>query len=106
MDIKFMRGQGMSISQVARQTGHTRKTVRRQRKSGDLPCYKARGPRPTVPDPYKDVLEKPFSSGIQNGVVLYERISALGYYGSYGSVKKFLGEEGPESVDVSFYSGP
>jgi len=43
-----------------------------------------------VLDPYRDVLEEPFFSGIKNGVVLYERLSAPGYHGSYGSVKKFL----------------
>jgi len=90
MDIKFMRRQGMSISQIARETGHTRKTVRRYLQSGDVPRYKAREPRPTVLDPYKDILLNLFYSGVQNGVVLYEKISALGYTGSYDSVKKFL----------------
>ena len=79
MDINFMRRQGMSISQIARESGHTRKTVRRHLKSGDIPHYKKRQRRPAVLDPYKDTLVSLFRSGVENGVVLYEKISDMGY---------------------------
>lgn len=90
MDIRFMRRQGMSISQIAQETGRTRKTVRRYLRNGDVPRYSPREPRPTVVDPFRDVLMKLFGLGVQNGVVLHEKISDLGYRGSYDSVKRFL----------------
>ncbi len=90
MDIHLMRRQGMSISKIAHQTGHTRKTVRKYLQSGKVPSYGPREPRPTVLDPYKNMLFNLFDSGVQNGIVLYEKISDLGYGGSYDSVKRFL----------------
>ena len=90
MDIKFMRRQGLNISQISRKTGHTRRTVRRHLESGDIPRYRDREPRRTVLDPFKDVLLSLFWSGVGNGVVLYEKLLDLGYHGSYDTVKKFL----------------
>jgi len=90
MDIHLMRRQGMSISEIARQTGHDRKTIRKYLRSGEVPRYGPRGSRQTVLDGYKDKLVNLFHSGVHNGVVLYEKISDLGYTGSYDSVKKFL----------------
>jgi len=89
MDINFMRRQGMSISQIARETGHTRKTIRRHLRSRDIPHYK-RQPRSSMLDPYKDILLSLFGSGVENGVVLYEKISDMGYKGGYDTVRKFL----------------
>jgi len=90
MDIQLLKRQGMSISQIARETGYTWKTVKRHLHSGDVPRYSPRQPRPTVIDPFKGVVIQLFTSGVQNGVVLYEKLAALGYHGSYDSVKKFL----------------
>ncbi len=80
----------LGISQIAQQTGHTRKTVRKHLGSEDVPRYRARRPRPTLLDPYKDLLLSLFWSGLGNGVVICERISELGYRGSYDTVRKFL----------------
>ncbi len=110
MDINFMGWQGMSISQIARESGHTRKAVRRHLKSGDITYYKKGKPCPAVLDPYKDTLMSLFRSGVQNGVVLYEKISEMGYLGSYESVKKFLTplrqESRRQETTVRFESDP
>lgn len=110
MDMQFLKRQGMSISQIARETGHTRKTVRRYLRSGMVPRYPPRPPRPTVLDPFKEVVLQLFTSGVQNGVVLYEKLAALGYQGGYDSLKKFLtplrAEARQREASVRFETAP
>ena len=90
MDIQFMKRQGMTISEIARETGRSRKTIRKYLERGEAPRYGPRTPRPPVLEPYKEGVSSLFHKGIHNAVVLYERISELGYPGSYTVVKRFI----------------
>ena len=80
--IKDMYGKGMSISEIARQTGHARKTVRKVI-AGDL-LPKRRPPQPARArkiDPYTNYLQRRMSEGVYNTRKLYREIQEQGYPG-------------------------
>ncbi len=51
--------QGMSVSAIARRTGHDRKTIRKYIAKGlEPPAYKPRPPRPTLVSPFETYLRE------------------------------------------------
>ena len=90
--IHDLHRQGLSIQEIARRTGHDRKTVRKYLKAGLAPpVYGPRDPRPSILDPYKDY--------IRGRLAAYERLTAsrllreirgLGYSGGATTVKDFV----------------
>ena len=88
--IKDLHRQGMSISDIARQTGHDRKTVR---KALDEPLMRPRQPRQTARyrlGPYVAYLEKRIEEGVLNASKLYDEIKQQGYEGSRSHLRAFV----------------
>jgi transposase len=91
MDVHDAWIQGKSISEIARQTGRDRKTIRRLLREG---AQAARKPRQisTKLDPFREYLlarmvgEDPVS----NAEVLYDEIRELGYGGGRSILKEFM----------------
>lgn len=54
IEIHQMKASGMSIREIARQTGHGRNTIRRYLCSGEPPRPKPRPPRGSKLDPFKE----------------------------------------------------
>ncbi len=84
---------GVSISEIARQTGHDRKTVRSLPSpagAAESPAPKTVRPRPRKLDPYIPYLEQRIADGVLNGRKLCRELQARGYPGRETQVRMFL----------------
>ena len=90
LDMKSMYKQGMSISEIARRTGHDRKTVRRH-VTGDshLPRYKTRKKGPSKLDPFKEYIKGRIEEHDLSAVRLHEELEKMGYTGGYTILREF-----------------
>src|SRR5712664_1386945 len=91
MDVHDAWVQGKSISEIARQTGRDRKTIRRLLREGTQTARKPRQISSKL-DPFREYLlarmvgEDPVS----NAEVLYDEIHELGYRGGRSILKEFM----------------
>jgi len=99
--IKDMYRKGISISEIARQTGHDRKTVRKAI-NGDLLAPRQKAPPKTRKiDPYTDYLQRRMSEGVYNARKLYREIQARGYPGGLTQVILYLQPFRPPRHEVA-----
>jgi len=110
--VREMARQGVSLSEISRQTGHDRKTIRRVL-SGEEPRLVRRPakPRGSKLDPFRDYLLARLDQGCTNGAVLLEEIVALGYQGRSTVLGDFLAplrqeRRRQQEVTVRFETGP
>lgn len=87
--IKDLHRKGVSISEIARRTGHDRKTVRRAIQS-PLEVRQTRAPRPRKIDPYIEYLEQRMGEGVYNAHKLFGEIQARGYPGGETQVRAYV----------------
>jgi transposase len=90
--IHDLHRQGLSIQEIARRTGHDRKTVRKYLKVGlEAPVYGPRAPRPSILDSYKGYIRGRLETypGLTASRLLRE-IRELGYRGGATTVKDFV----------------
>jgi transposase len=87
--IKELYAQGLSIKAIRRQTGHSRKTIRKYIKQDEPPVYKPRPRRPSKLDPYKEYICGRLKEYPLTAVRLFEEIREQGYDGGYTLVKEF-----------------
>lgn len=88
--IKELHRRGVSVSDIARLTGHDRKTVRaviavplvRQRRPSP--------PRPSKLDPYTAYVEQRLADGVFNAQKLFHELQARGYPGGPSLVRAFV----------------
>ena len=89
--IRHLYREGMSISEIARRTGHDRKTIRKIVQSSELkPPKKARPPRKRKIDPHIPYLLKRIEKGVYNARKLYHEIKKRGYAGKETQVRVFV----------------
>ncbi len=88
--------QGLSISQIARQTGHDRKTIRTYVKNGELPVAKEREKKGSKLDPFKDHIVNKLKEGPFTASRIFKEIQDMGFAGKYTIVKDFVREIRPE----------
>jgi len=107
--IKDLYRKGISISEIARQTGHDRKTVRKAIK-GDLLTPRRKAPPKTRKiDPYTDYLQRRMAEGVYNTRKLYREIQAQGYPGGLTQVILYMQPFRPprqEKATVRFETEP
>ena len=89
--IRELRAEGLSISAIARDTGHSRNTVSKYLRRKEAPRYKPRPPRPGLLDEHKDYVksrldEYPHLSAVR----LLEEIRQKGYTGGYTILKDYV----------------
>lgn len=90
MDIKFLIGQGHSIRQAAKLSGHARNTVRSViRSGGSLRQPENRGRKSKLAD-FKEYLRSRYLETGLSGTRLCEEIRAMGFSGSVSAVRRFL----------------
>ncbi len=90
--LKDLYRQGLSISQIARQTGHDRKTIRTYVKFGELPVTKERTKKGSKLDPFKDHIVNRLKEGPFTASRLFKEIQEKGFTGKYTIVKDFVRE--------------
>ena len=98
MEINILKRQGLSIREIARQTGHSRNTIRKYLRKDQEPEYSERPQRPSVLDPFKPYLQKRIESAKPAwipGTVLYREIQALGYQGKERLVQYYIAQFKP-----------
>ncbi|MBY3757669.1 IS21 family transposase [Azospirillum formosense] len=81
--------QGMSVSAIARRTGHDRKTIRKYIAKGlEPPAYKPRPPRPTLVGPFESYLRERLQAYPELSTKrLLREIRERGYEGGYTILK-------------------
>ena len=95
--IREMYRKGVSISEIARQTGRDRKTIRQAVNAPDLlPPKHPRQVKVCKIDPYAPYLELRMAEGVLNARKLYGEILAQGYPGKESKVREFVHERRPD----------
>lgn len=110
MDIQAMRREGLSISEIARRTGRTRKTIAKYLKEPHkLPAYTRRAKRGSKLDPYKDYLLMRMRQGVFNSQKLFDEIRQKGYTGGITILKDWMKpfrEEAKRVAELRFETEP
>jgi transposase len=88
--IKDLYRRGMSISEIARTTGHDRKTIRSIVNSPVNPPPKKRKKRASILDPFVPYLERRMEEGVLNCNKLIDEIRKQGYEGGKSTLKNFV----------------
>lgn len=88
--IKDLHRKGLSISEIARQTGNDRKTLRRLLAAPLLPSAQPRQAKRPKLDPFVPYLEKRITEGVLNTPKLLREIRALDYPGGITQLRLFL----------------
>jgi transposase len=83
---------GQSVSQIHRETGYDRQTIRRIRDAGDsYPQTNAPSAvRPRLLDPYEEYIRERVHAGCYNTAVLLDEIRQQGYTGGRSTLKNFV----------------
>jgi transposase len=88
--VKQMHREGLSISEIARRTGHDRKTIRARLSEPVVTVPKTHESRGSKLDSYIPHLEKRIAAGVLNASKLYDEIRAQGYTGKERLVRSFV----------------
>jgi transposase len=107
--IKDLYRRGLSVSEIARITGHDRKTIRSMVHGPLNPAPAKRKPRASKLDPFVPYLEKRIAEGVLNATKLLAEIKALGYAGGRSLVKGFVHpfrEARQQQATVRFETAP
>lgn len=88
--IKELYQAGVTISDIARQTGHDRKTIRRAIQKPLLAVSQSRQAKVRKLAPYIPYLERRMSEGVYNAQKLYQELCAQGYGGKDRQVRAFV----------------
>ena len=77
-----MKADGKSIRQIAKETGHSRNTVRKYVRDGHIPEAKERAKRGSKLDPYKETIDRWMrEDGLFNCQAMLLRLREQGYTG-------------------------
>jgi transposase len=88
--IKDLYRKGVTISEIARMTGHSRRTIRTIVNGSVSPPPLKRKGRAKKLDPFVPYLEKRMAEGVFNSKKLLEEIRKQGYQGGWSLVKAFI----------------
>jgi transposase len=99
--IREMYRKGVSISEIARQTGRDRKTIRQAVNAPELALAKhPRQAKACKIDPYALYLEQRMAEGVLNARKLYGEILTQGYPGKESKVREFVHERRPDKEPI------
>lgn len=90
ISLHTMRAEGKSIREIAKETGHSRNTVRRYLRLEGIPERKVRKSRDSKLDPFKPFLQERIQEGIFNCEVLFELLREKGYTGGRTILKDYV----------------
>jgi len=96
--IRDLYSQGFSISEISRQTGFDRKTIRKYLKIKTLPGPQKRPGRKSKLDPFKPYILEKLKEGPYTAARLYREIKGMGFDGGKTIVKDFIQKVRPKQV--------
>ncbi len=88
--IKELHAKGLSISAIAAQTGHDRKTIRQVLAAPLVAPAQPRRPKRRKLDPYIPYLQQRIEDGVLNARKLCQELQAQGYPGGETQVRTFI----------------
>ena len=94
--IRELSSQNLSISEISRQTGFDRKTVRKYLKIKTLPGPQKRPGRKSKLDLFKPYILEKLKEGPYTAARLYREIKEMGFDGGKTIVKDFIKEVRPK----------
>lgn len=93
--------QGKSISEVSRETGISRNTIKKYLKEGEPP-HKSKGRKMgSKLDSFKELIDHLLQKGIYNCQVIFERLQEFGYQGGISIVKDYVKGKRPPAIKVA-----
>jgi transposase len=84
------RRQGHSIRQIARELGMSRCSIRRYLRRKTCPDWSPGRARRSRLDAYREWIDARLTEGKPNAVELHRQLTAMGFQGSYGSVRRYV----------------
>lgn len=94
--LRDLFNQGWSISEIARETGHSRVTVRKYLHSQVPPKPEKRSKRPSKLDDYKEYIDQRLQDYPLTAARIYREIQEQGFTGKYTIVKDYVREARPK----------
>ena len=94
--IQDLHSKGFSTSEIARQTGYARETVRKYLNRKTAPEPQKRPGRKSKLDPYKPYILEKLNEGPYTAARLYREIQKMGFDGGETIVKDFIKEVRPK----------
>ena len=88
--VKSLRAQGLTGSDIVRQTGICRGLVYKWLRLEECPPQSKKSPQPSMAEDFREELWRRWEQGQQEGKQLFAEIRKLGYVGSYASLMRFL----------------
>lgn len=101
MLMEEVRIQGKTISEVARERGLSRNTVKKYLREGEQP-HKSKGQhRGSMLDDYKETVEALLLQGVYNCQAILERLQERGYGGGISILKDYVKGRRPPAIKVA-----
>ncbi|MDD3932247.1 MAG: IS21 family transposase [Methanoculleus sp.] len=88
--IRDLHHQGLNLSQISRETGYHRNTVRKYLAAQTMPTPASRRPQPSKLDAYKDYIQNRIADYPLSAARIYREIQELGFAGKYTLVKEYI----------------
>ena len=88
--VRALRREGRSVSDIVRQTGFDRRTIAKWIRADALPQRNAAAPKTTSPRCFEEYLSRRWSEGCVRGRRLFQEIKARGYTGSFSNLERLL----------------
>ena len=90
--VQALRGQGLGIKPIMRETGLAKETIRRfyRAQTVDELLAKTRDGRPSLLDEYKPYLHQRWNEGCTNVRRLHAELRDRGYRGGYGTIRDYV----------------
>ena len=101
--LRDLFNQELSISEIARRTGHSRGTVRKYLLSPVPPAPQKRQQKPSKLDGYKEYITSRLQEYPLSAKRIYREIQEKGFTGKYTIVKDFVREVRPKSTVPAVY---
>lgn len=101
--LRELHNQGMSISEIAKETGYNRRTVRKYVNSKVPPVTKKRSPKASKLDNYRDYINQRLNNYPLTASRIYREIQEKGFTGKYTIVKDFVREIRPKTGVCAIY---
>lgn len=88
--IRDLHQQGLTISQISRETGLHRHTVRKYLAAQTPPKRKKRREQPSILDPYKEYIQQRIGEYNLTASRIFREVTEKGFTGRYSTVKNYI----------------